>query len=50
MRDMFYREPPTFGAILAGLAALEQEINAEEQTEPQSQSKGDFHAPNREPP
>jgi hypothetical protein len=29
MRDMFYREPPTFGAILAGLAALEQEINAE---------------------
>jgi len=50
MRDMFYREPPTFGEILAGLAALEQEINAEEQTEPQSQSKGDFHAPNREPP
>jgi hypothetical protein len=29
MRDMFYREPPTFEAILAGLASLEQEINAE---------------------
>lgn len=29
MRDMFYREPPTFGAILAGLSALELEINAE---------------------
>jgi hypothetical protein len=29
MRDMFYREPPTFGAILAGLVSLEQEINAE---------------------
>ncbi|HTF66438.1 MAG TPA: nucleotidyl transferase AbiEii/AbiGii toxin family protein, partial [Edaphobacter sp.] len=32
MRDMFYREPPTFGAILDGLAALEQEINAEQRT------------------
>lgn len=31
MRDMFYREPPTFGAILAGLVALEQEINTEKQ-------------------
>jgi hypothetical protein len=29
MLDMFYWEPPTFAAILAGLAALEQEINAE---------------------
>jgi hypothetical protein len=27
MRDMFYREPPEFVAILAGLVALEQEIN-----------------------
>jgi hypothetical protein len=25
MRDMFYREPPTFEAILAELASLEQE-------------------------
>jgi len=32
MRDMFYREPPTFGAILVGLAALEQEINTEKRT------------------
>ena len=31
MRDMFYREPPTFGAILAGLVSLEQEINAKNQ-------------------
>jgi len=30
MRDMFFREPPTFEAILAGLAALEREINAVE--------------------
>jgi hypothetical protein len=30
MRDMFFREPPQFGAILAGLAALELAINAEE--------------------
>ncbi|MBB5066648.1 hypothetical protein HDF15_005029, partial [Granulicella mallensis] len=29
MREMFYREPPTFGAILAGLASLEHEINTE---------------------
>jgi hypothetical protein len=28
MRDMFFREPPPFEAILAGLAALELEINA----------------------
>ncbi len=28
MRDMFFREPPLFEAILAGLAALEVEINA----------------------
>jgi hypothetical protein len=28
MRDMFYREPPTLEAIMAGLASLEQEINA----------------------
>jgi hypothetical protein len=28
MRDMFFREPPSFEAILAGLAALELEINA----------------------
>jgi hypothetical protein len=27
MRDMFYREPPTLEAIMAGLASLEQEIN-----------------------
>ena len=27
MRDMFYREPPEFVSILAGLVALEQEIN-----------------------
>jgi hypothetical protein len=27
MRDMFYREPPVFTAILEGLAALEQQIN-----------------------
>jgi hypothetical protein len=31
MRDMFYRDPPTFEAILAELASLEQEINAEKQ-------------------
>jgi hypothetical protein len=30
MRDMFYREPPPFAAVLAGLAALEQKINAQE--------------------
>ena len=30
MRDMFFLEPPSFEAILAGLAELEQEINAEE--------------------
>ncbi len=30
MRDMFFREPPKFEAILAGLAALEREINADE--------------------
>jgi hypothetical protein len=29
MQDMFFREPPTFETILAGLAALEREINAE---------------------
>jgi hypothetical protein len=29
MREMFYREPPTFGAILAGLTSLEHEINTE---------------------
>jgi hypothetical protein len=28
MRDMFYREPPEFAAILAGLEVLEREINA----------------------
>lgn len=28
MRDMFFREPPPFGAILSGLAALELQINA----------------------
>jgi hypothetical protein len=28
MRDMFYREPPEFAAILAGMEALELEINA----------------------
>jgi hypothetical protein len=28
MRDMFYREPPEFGVIMEGLAALELEINA----------------------
>jgi hypothetical protein len=28
MREMFYREPPTFGAILDGLTSLEKEINA----------------------
>jgi hypothetical protein len=27
MRDMFYREPPSFTTILQGLAALELEIN-----------------------
>ena len=27
MRDMFYREPPEFAAILAGMEALELEIN-----------------------
>jgi len=27
MRDMFYREPPEFAAILAGMKALELEIN-----------------------
>ena len=31
MRDMFYREPPTFEAILAGLVSLEQDINVEQQ-------------------
>ncbi len=30
MRDMFFVEPPSFEAILAGLAELEQEINTEE--------------------
>jgi hypothetical protein len=30
MRDMFFLAPPSFEAILAGLAELEQEINAEE--------------------
>ena len=30
MRDMFYRQPPQFTAVLAGLAALEQEINSRE--------------------
>ena len=29
MREMFYREPPSFGAILAGLTSLEHEINTE---------------------
>jgi hypothetical protein len=29
MRDMFFREPPTFKTILDGLAALELEINTE---------------------
>jgi hypothetical protein len=29
MRDMFFREPPEFAVILAGLLALEQEINGE---------------------
>jgi hypothetical protein len=28
MRDMFYREPPEFAEILAGMRALEQEINS----------------------
>jgi hypothetical protein len=28
--DMFFCEPPSFEAILAGLAELELEINAEE--------------------
>lgn len=28
MRDMFYKEPPTFGEILDALQALENEINA----------------------
>jgi hypothetical protein len=32
MRDMFYREPPAFGTILAGLTVLEKEINAEKRT------------------
>jgi hypothetical protein len=27
MRDMFYREPPEFTAILAGMEALELDIN-----------------------
>jgi hypothetical protein len=27
MRDMFYREPPDFSAILEALALLEKEIN-----------------------
>jgi hypothetical protein len=27
MRDMFYRDPPEFGAILAGMEALELDIN-----------------------
>ncbi len=29
MREMFYREPPTFEKILAGLTSLEDEINIE---------------------
>jgi hypothetical protein len=29
MRDMFFREPPTFETILAGLGELEREINSE---------------------
>ena len=29
MREMFYREPPTFDLILTGLASLEQEINGQ---------------------
>jgi len=29
MREMFYREPPTFEVILVGLASLEEEINGE---------------------
>ena len=29
MREMFYREPPTFGAILARLTSLEHKINTE---------------------
>jgi predicted nucleotidyltransferase component of viral defense system len=29
MQDMFFREPPTFETILAGLEELEREINAE---------------------
>ena len=29
MRDMFFRDPPDFAVILAGLMALEQEINGE---------------------
>jgi len=28
MRDMFYREPPEFAAILAGMESLELEINS----------------------
>jgi hypothetical protein len=31
MDDLSYWEPPMFGAILAGLVLLEQEINAEKQ-------------------
>ena len=30
MREMFYREPPRFEAILRGLASLEHEINEQE--------------------
>jgi hypothetical protein len=29
MQDMFFREPPTFKTILAGLVSLEREINAD---------------------
>jgi hypothetical protein len=32
MRDMFYREPPEFAAILAGMEALELDINAPTQS------------------
>jgi len=51
MRDMFYREPPTFGAILAGLAALEQEINAEERAPwlPKSLGYGEVETATRFP-
>jgi len=34
MRDMFYRDPPEFAAILEGLAALESEINDLKSAEP----------------